>query len=98
MHLLVVRGTVVAGQSREFLAAAGDYNAARAAAGVPAYRILQRTGNGGEEYVFVAEFADEADIDRVERMIDEGKFAAPLEAMYRHLVAGTVTSLRLQDV
>jgi quinol monooxygenase YgiN len=98
MHVLVVRGTVNAGQDKEFLAAARDYNAAREAAGVPAYRQLVRAHDGGEEYVFVAEFADEAEIDRVEQMIDAGDFAEPLEAMYRHLVAGSVSVLRLREV
>lgn len=98
MHVLVVRGTVTAGHSDEFLAAARDYNAARTAAGVPAYRILARTADGGDEYVFVAEFADDAEIDRVEQLIDAGDFAEPLAAMYRHLVAGSVTAFRLRDV
>jgi|SRR5437764_4756168 len=98
MHVLVVRGTVKAGEAAPFLAAAKDYNAARVAAGVPAYRHLVRTDNGEQEYVFVVEFADEAEIDRVEQMIDAGDFAEPLAAMYRHLVADSVSAVRLREV
>jgi hypothetical protein len=98
MHVLVVRGTVKSGEAAEFLAAAQDYNAARVAAGVPAYRHLLRTDDGGEEYVFVAEFDDDAGIDHAEGLIDAGTFSEPLARMYRHLVADSVTVARLRDV
>ena len=98
MHVLVVRGTVNKGEAVPFLAAAEDYNAARLAAGVPAYRRLVRTDGGSEEYVFVAEFDDEAGIDRAEELIDAGTFSGPLAEMYRHLVADSVTVARLCDV
>ena len=100
MHVLVVRGTVKPGESADFLAAAGDYNAAREAAGVPAYRILARTdeGAGEEHYVFVAEFDDEAGIDHAEDLIDAGTFSDPLNRMYAHLVEGSVSAMRLRDL
>jgi hypothetical protein len=98
MYVLVVRGTVKAGEGVEFLAAARDYNGARVAAGVPAYRHLLRTDDGGEDYVFVAEFDDEAGIDRAEQLIDAGTFSEPLAEMYRHLVPDSVTVARLRDV
>ena len=99
MHVLVVRGTVKPGGSGAFLAAADDYNAARAAAGVPAYRVLARTDATDEEsYVFVAEFDDEAGIDHAEDLIDAGTFSDPLRRMYEHLVEGSVTAMRLRDL
>jgi len=99
MHLLVVRGTVKPGEAAPFLAAADDYNAARLAAGVPAYRRLVRTDAGGnDDYLFVAEFEDEAGIDHAEQLIDAGTFNDPLNRMYEHLVEGSVTAARLRDV
>ena len=100
MHVLVVRGTVKPGESAAFLAAAVDYNTAREAAGVPAYRILARTdaASGEERYVFVAEFADEDGIDQAEELIDAGTFSDPLNRMYAHLVDGSVSATRLRDL
>ena len=100
MHVLVVRGTVKPGRSATFLAAAADYNTAREAAGVPAYRILARADetSGEEHYVFVAEFADEDGIDRAEELIDAGTFSDPLNRMYEHLVEGSVTAMRFRDL
>ena len=99
MHVLVVRGTVKPGESAAFLAAAADYNTAREAAGVPAYRILVRTDDAGEEhYVFVAEFDDDAGIDHAEDLIDAGTFSDPLNRMYAHLVEGSVSAMRLRDL
>ena len=99
MHVLVVRGTVKPGEASAFLAAADDYNAARTAAGVPVYRRLVRNDSSGkDEYFFVAEFEDGAGIDEAEELIDAGTFEAPLTEMYKHLVEGSVSALRLTDV
>lgn len=99
MHVLVVRGTVKPGEAAPFLAAADDYNAARVAAGVPAYRrLVHTTSAGDEEYFFVAEFDDAAGIDRAEELIDSGTFEGPLTQMYEHLVEGSVTAMRLLEV
>ena len=101
MHVLVVRGTVKPGESAPFLAAAEDYNAARLAAGVPAYRRFVRAGaedGDGEEFFFVAEFDDEAGIDRAEDLIDAGTFGGPLTRMYEHLVEGSVSAARLREL
>src|SRR6476646_390442 len=100
MEMLLVRGVVRPGSHDEFLETSARYNSARGAAGLPVYRRLMDTDAGDDDVVvFICEFADDAEMQRAERMLEtDAALLDAIAAMYEHLVPDSVTATRLRDL
>jgi len=100
MEILLVRGEVRPGSRDAFLETSARYNDARESAGLPRYRRCTDTTAGGEgPIVFICEFADAADIDRAEHLLESNSaLKSAVAAMYEHLVPGSVTATTLRDL
>jgi len=100
MEILLVRGQVRPGSDDAFNAAAKRYNSARESAGLPAYRRMVDTTSGGDgQLVFMCEFADPAEIERADALLEtEPTLKQAIAEMYEHLVPGSVTATTLRDV
>src|SRR4051794_27968566 len=101
MEILLVRGEVRSGSRDAFLETSGRYNDARELAGWPRSRrrIDTTAGAGGFAVVFLCEFADAAEMQRVEEALEtEPALKDAIAAMYEHLVPGSVTATTLRDL
>ena len=73
MEILLVRGEIRPGSRDAFLETSAVYNSARAASGLPKYRRLVETGDGGDgAIVFICEFADVAEMERADVAVEIG--------------------------
>ena len=95
-----MRGEVRPGGRDAFLETSARYNDARESAGLPRYRrCVDTTADGEGPIVFICEFAEAAEIDRAEQLLDSNPaLKSAVAAMYEHLAPGSVTATTLRDV
>jgi hypothetical protein len=100
MEILLVRGVVRPGSHNAFLDVSARYNSARKTAGLPVYRRLTEVNAGDDDVVvFMCEFADAVEIERVEQLLEsDAALAEVIAAMYEHLVPDSVTATTLRDI
>ncbi|HMC71459.1 MAG TPA: hypothetical protein VKJ07_20040, partial [Mycobacteriales bacterium] len=79
-----------------FLEVSARYNTARKSAGLPVYR---RLADADDVIWFMCEFADHAEMERAERMLEsDAALVEVIAAMYEHLVPDSVTAMTLRDL
>jgi len=100
MEILLVRGQVRPERREAFNDAAARYNGARESAGLPTYRRMIDTSPGADgELVFMCEFSDTAEMDRVDELLEtDPVLKQAIAELYEHLVPGSVSTVTLRDV